>query len=198
MKRNILALPILLSTVLIVFSGCKRGEEDPWLTFHTRDARMTQPWVLTGLQGTRVETTGGTTINTEYTFDGTGLYITTDGVTKSYTYTFKMDVRDNGEVFSEETRDDLETGDFVSKSSRTGFWYWGNDDKNKTSVYLELTGLPNELNSTINNYDIPRLAWNDMTLDVATSDNYTDSVGAHSVNLNFTMQFEIDLDALAE
>ncbi|MBC8045865.1 MAG: hypothetical protein H7Y00_03670 [Fimbriimonadaceae bacterium] len=196
MKKSIYLGVLILTTTVFVFSGCKRGEEDPWLTFHSRDARMTQQWLLVSLQGTIVETFDNDSIvNTEYTFDGTNLYETSAGETDSYGFIYKMNVKSNGEIFSEEFRTNAIDGTSVSESSRIGFWFWGSDDKNKSSVNLDLTGLL----SSYTNYDIPRLAWNDMTLAVSSSDNYTLSTGeSYSINTNFELNFEVDLDALAQ
>ena len=159
---------VLLSSTAFI-SGCARGENDPWLTFHTRDARITQPWVLKAVSGTVVETVGGSTTNIDYEYDGTNLYVTTNGVTVSFAYVFNMEVKNNGEVFSEEFLNEVATGNPVQQSSKTSYWYWGNDDQNKTSIVLDLTGYFAGYIS----YDIPRLAWNDMSLTVDYSDNYT-------------------------
>ncbi|MBC8173156.1 MAG: hypothetical protein H7X71_04545 [Chitinophagales bacterium] len=58
---------------------------------------------------------------------------------------------------------------------------------------LDLTGLL----SPYIYYDIPRLAWNDMTLSILASDNFSDSSGvATSVNTNLELKFEINLDVV--
>lgn len=113
--------------------------------------------------GTSVETIDGVETNIEYTFDGTNLYTTINGTTSSATYAFTMEVKSDGEVFSVESMNDINTGDPLSQSSKTSFWYWGDDNKNKTAVYLDLTGIY----SGILVYDIPRLAYNDMNLNVS-------------------------------
>ena len=171
------------------FSGCARGEDDPFLTFHSRDARLTQEWKLVSFTGTSVETIDGAETNIEYTYDGTNLYTTINGITTSATYEFTMEVKANGEVFSVESMNDIDTGDPLSQSSKTSFWYWGDDDKNKTAVYLDLTGVF----SGVLVYDIPRLAYNDMTLAVSYSDNYTFGDSASSLNLNYELMFEVIL-----
>ena len=188
----------LLAMSAITFSGCAKGEEDPFLTFHTRDARITQPWILTGMTGTVVTTLNGATTNVEYEFDGTNLYITTNGVTESFAYIYKMDINENGEVFSEEFLNNFANGSIISQSSQTSYWYWGDDDKSKTSVNLDLTGIMSEWI----NYDLPRLAYNDMIMNVDYSDNYTEfneadstyDAGSESVYLELT--FDVDFDAL--
>lgn len=193
MKKSLFLGIVMISATAFIFSGCKKGEEDPFFTIHSRDARMSQPWVLKGINGSIVVTTGDSTVNTEYTYDGTNLYVTTGAHTDSYAYTYKMNIMDDGQVFSQETSTELIEGANEASSSNTGYWYWGNDVKNKTSVNLDLTGIF----ADYLNYDIPRLAWNDMTLSILASDNYTDPSGAaSSVNSNFELQFEVDLDVI--
>lgn len=188
-KLNSFLMMIVLLSSTAFFSGCARGEDDPWFTIHSRDARITQPWILTSLSGTIVETVDGNITNIDYEYDGTNLYVTTNGTTVSYAYVFDMQIKDNGEVFSEEFINDIESGDPVQQSSKSSYWYWGNDDKNKTSVVLDLTGYFADYVS----FDIPRLAWNDMSLSIDYSDNYTTTGGAAgSKTVLMQLDFEIN------
>jgi len=188
-KLRSLTTIIVLAAAAFTISSCKKGENDPFLTFHSRDARLTQNWKLVSFNGTSVETLNGAETNVEYTYDGTNLYTTINGSTTSATYGFTMEVKANGEVFSSESLNDIDNGDPLSQSSKTSFWYWGDDDKNKTAVYMDLTGVFDGVLV----YDIPRLAYNDMTLQVSYSDNYTMGDSATSLNLNYELNFEVIL-----
>lgn len=189
--KKILSITTLaiIAVSALTFSSCKRGENDPFLTFHTRDARLTQEWKLVSFNGTSVKTLNGVETNIEYTFDGTTLYTTVNGNTSSSTYEFTMEVKADGEVFSSETSIALDAGGANAQSTKTSFWYWGDDDKNKTAVYMDLTGIF----SDVLVYDIPRLAYNDMTFDVSYSDNYTIDSVASSLNVNYELNFEVIL-----
>ncbi len=180
---------LILAVSAIMLSGCKKGENDPFLTFHSRDARLTQNWQLVSFIGTKVETIDGVETNIEYTFDGTTLYTTINGVTASATYSFTMEAKADGEVFSSETSVPLDAIGANSQSTKTSFWYWGDDDKNKTAVYMDLTGIF----EGILVYDIPRLAYNDMTFEVSYSDNYTIDSIASSLNVYYELKFEVIL-----
>lgn len=188
----------LLAASTLTFSGCAKGEEDPFFSIHSRDSRITQPWVLKSMTGTVVTTIDDQTTNLEYEYDGTNLYITTNGVTKVYTYIYNMDIKENGEVFSEEFMNDFGDGSVVAQSSQTSYWYWGDDNKSKTSINFDLTGIM----SSWKNYDLTRLAYNDIIMNVDYSDNYTiynplDSTyeaGSESVLLE--LKFDVDLTAL--
>jgi len=190
-----IAFLALIMGASFTFSSCAKGEEDPFLSIHSRDARMTQPWLLKSMTGTVVTTLNGATTNIEYEFDGTNLYVTTDGFTESFAYIYKMDVKDNGEVFSEEFINNFNNGSVVSQSSQTSYWFWGDDDQSKTSVNLDLTGIMNQWS----NYDLPRLAFNDMIMNVDYSDNYTvfnpidSSYDAGSESVLIELKFDVDL-----
>lgn len=191
MKSVSAGLITLFLATLFVSPGCKVGDNDPFLTFHSRDARLTQQWRLTSMEGTIVQTTDGNTTNIVYKFDGTTLYITTNDVTTSYAYTFVMDIKNDGDVVSAETEaDPSNPSSIIQLSSKDGYWYWGSDNQNKSSVVLDLTGVLADYKS----FDIPRLAWTNMTLSINSSDNYTntDDGTASSVTVNFSLDFTVD------
>ncbi len=188
----------LLAASALTFSGCAKGEEDPFFSIHSRDARISQPWILKSMTGTVVTTTADSITNLEYEYDGTNLYVTENGVTRVYNYIYKMNIKDNGEVFSEEFKNDFGNGSVISQSSQTSYWYWGDDKGNKTSINLDLTGIM----SAWTNYDLSRLAYNDIIMNVDYSDNYTilnpiDSVyEASSKSVLLELKFDVDLTAI--
>ncbi len=188
----------LLAASTLTFSGCAKGEEDPFFSIHSRDARISQPWILKSMTGTIVTTINDQTTNLEYEYDGTNLYITQDGNTQVFNYIYKMDIKDNGEVFSEEFKNDFGNGSVISQSSQTSYWYWGDDKGNKTSINLDLTGIMNAWK----NYDLTRLAYNDIIMSVDYSDNYTifneadSSYDAGSESVLLELKFDVDLTAL--
>ncbi len=193
-KATFIFRSVLVLTAGIMLSGCfGRGEDDPFFSLHTRDARLAQNWKMAEMQGTVINTTDGLTTTTRYEFDGSNIFITTDGSTVSYGYTYNMNIKDNGDIQSTETfTDPANANQEVLTSTKTSFWFWSNDYKNKTTVNLDATGILADYQS----YDIPRLAWSDMTLVVNFSDNYqqnADSVIISSSNtVDFQIKFEYD------
>lgn len=193
-KATFIFRSVLVLTAGIMLSGCfGRGEDDPFFSLHTRDARLAQNWKMAEMQGTVINTTDGLTTTTRYEFDGSNIFITTDGSTVSYGYTYNMNIKDNGDIQTTETfTDPANANQEVLTSTKTSFWFWSNDDKNKTTVNLDATGILADYQS----YDIPRLAWSDMTLVVNFSDNYqqnADSVIISSSNtVDFQIKFEYD------
>ena len=74
MKKLVSIVTIaVLAISSLTFSGCAKGEEDPFFSIHTRDARLTQAWNMVSMTGTVVTTVDGLTTNVEYEFDGTNL-----------------------------------------------------------------------------------------------------------------------------
>jgi hypothetical protein len=183
---------LLLSGVAILFSGCfGRGEDDPFFSLHSRDARLTQKWKMVQMEGTEVNTIDGQSTTTRYEFDGTSLFVTTDGQTESYGYDYRLNIGDNGDVVSTETfTDPSNPNETLQTSTKTSFWFWSNDNQNKTTVNLDITGIL----SAYSSYDIPRLAWSDMTLVVNFSDNYQEIIDTTVVSSASTVDFEIRFD----
>lgn len=72
MKKNQLVLNILICGMLLLLTNCKKGEEDPTISFKTRKARVTGDWHLkTGTTSlTEMDKTKG--YSTLLQFDGSG------------------------------------------------------------------------------------------------------------------------------
>lgn len=198
MKINTSArlLTIIIVGISFVLSGCfGRGEEDPWMSLHTRDARIAQNWQLSKMTGTVVNTIGGLTTNISYNYDGTNIFITTNGTTVSYGYAFEMNISDKGTVTSKETfTDPANPNTVVITSTKTSYWFWANDVKNKTTINLDLTGTFQPYPA----YDIPRLAWNDMALLLDYTDNYQniDPVTGVTTSTNTTVNLNIEFEVI--
>jgi len=46
MKNKILNLTLLVFVFTLIFSGCKKGEDDPFFSFRSRNARIAGEWVI--------------------------------------------------------------------------------------------------------------------------------------------------------
>ena len=135
MKKNILVIALGLLVGSTVLTGCKKGENDPFLSFKSRDARITETWKLVNIDQKDVSTdpTGTDTYTT--TFDGTTVSEAFNGsVFSTYSYSLTIEIKKDGTYQSIEVIDgDTETID--------GRWYWLNSKKNKTSISLDNLGL---------------------------------------------------------
>lgn len=112
--KDILIIAVIFSTIITTFVGCKKGDGDPFISLHSRKARVAGKWKLTN--GTLVYKNtdlSGTIATSTITYDGTkadkSTVIGTGAPTfssKSYTeeWEFKKDgsfagsIIDDGEI----------------------------------------------------------------------------------------------------
>lgn len=127
-KRLLLALAVIL-----VLPMCKKGENDPFISLRSRDARITAKWKLTKIEGK----TTIAAVPTEYKYDGS-IYsmTTTPGGTTTATGTFEMTIDKRGSL--------LYSGSYTQNAQQTvttgeNYWYWISNNKNKCYIYL---GVP--------------------------------------------------------
>lgn len=169
MRKNLIIryLPLLALIGSVAFvTSCKRGEEDPFLSLRTRDARLMGEWTLSSLEVRQEinESNNSLVTNTiveekfsgdSYTRDSS---ITTNTTTYKRNYSVKaysqvINIMEGGvmegtEKYSNETITGTGiTGALTNtqdvKRSIKGYWKWGLDDKNKGTVVLSVgpTGI---------------------------------------------------------
>jgi len=149
MKKTISFVALTAIAVTLIFSGCKKGENDPFLTLKTRNARLAQTWDLSSEDYT--ETQKGTSFGSDYTsttvysYDGTsetqkatitsGSSSTTSTTTKTYSEEITFDKDGTYEI------NGVYDGDAFSEK---GNWMWVNANKdqeikNKEAIILTTT-----------------------------------------------------------
>lgn len=133
MKRILLILSAvgLLTTVQ---SCTKKGENDPFLSFKSRNSRITGTWELTAMTSTYTNTyiSGGqTTITTSTTtYDGTLLTTVSGGGSNSIVYSEEVTINKDG-TYHAITVDDGDTYE------QQGHWWWLDDKKKKTRIAFD-------------------------------------------------------------
>jgi hypothetical protein len=152
MKKNFfrIALIVMVGGLMMASSGCKKGENDPFISLRSRDARITGTWKFTEEDYSSTTTTtndGTTTLSSSTTkFDGS-LMTTTytyegETHTESYSYSREMTIEKGGTYKIVV----IEDGD---KDEYTGRWWWLNDNKNKTQISLDgSTYIVNQLKNS--------------------------------------------------
>jgi hypothetical protein len=141
MKNNnfSLTLLVLFAFAGIIFGSCKKGENDPAISFKSRDARITAKWKLTKIASTYTQVEGPSTTLTLVSFDGF-LYTTKISVngnpviTDTKSGTFEMTIEKEGVMSWNET---YINGGTTEARYATGFWRWLDSDKNKSWIYVE-------------------------------------------------------------
>jgi hypothetical protein len=168
---------LLLLTTVVTLQGCKKGENDPFISLKSRDARITGEWELTKMESTnysynksndsqayaetRTRTFDGIqmTYSTKINFDDPE-YVDID-TTYTHSYSRVMVIDKNGNykgTFSEDG----------GTTELTGNWWWLNDNKKKTRISLD---------DYWDSYEIDRLKNKELILKQEFTYNGTDSSG---------------------
>jgi hypothetical protein len=172
MKKILLAVIVLLS--IIVIPSCKKGEDDPFISLRSRDARITAKWKLVNYEKTSSSSTGSTSsflngsILTETTF------IPSYGsFTDSDTYSKEWEINSDGTFTSTTFRDSS-----ISTSKST--WYWLNTTDDKTSIIIEEEGI----------YTIDRLTSKELIVRSESSSTNTNNSQTSTSNNKEVLTFE--------
>jgi len=169
------------AVTLFVVQSCKKGEDDPFLSLKTRDARIEGEWVLKSQDVTESDTysydgiSETESINVKY--DGaiaTETYVDDLGTDIStYSYTKKTEIFKDGSYKTVETEDG-------SMSTSSGNWWWLNDSKKKTRIAFD---------DDAESFDIQMLKSNEMTWVFSQEDTYTSSGISYTYVLKGNMTF---------
>lgn len=150
--KKIISIAII-AAFAIPFSGCKKGEGDPFLSLSSRKARIAGSWTLKKYDETTVTINKtpnpDVTINTTYSYDGTTMTETINSgagnntikYAYSTTYKFEKDGTWTGNITSSEynpatNRDYEGTWNFTSSV--------GKDRKNKDRIIMIITKITSQ------------------------------------------------------
>lgn len=190
MKR-ILVIMVMAAIAIATFQACKKGENDPAISFKSRNARITAKWKLTKIEGSSVKVDGATSISTITTYDGSAYSrvetTIAGGASNSITLnsgtgTFEITIDKKGAMSFSESY--TPTGAAADVQTNTGVWYWENSDKTKSYVYLSVGGVYNIFFS--GRWKIDRLATKELVL---ISESTSDDNGI-TINTNNKYSFE--------
>ena len=132
MKKILLAVIVSLS--IIVIPSCKKGEDDPFISIRSRDARITAKWKLVNLEST----SSGPSSTTTSVLNGSLLTVTYTSPSygsSSSTSSYSLDLEINSDGTSSST--EILDGD-ISTSKST--WNWKNDNNDKFSFKDNFSG----------------------------------------------------------
>jgi len=180
MKNKLRTYTVLLLTLLLTLGlgACKKGEDDPWLTFRGRKARLTNDWKLDAgkvIIKTFPPTGGSYQYNIEYFSNGAYAVSSTTGHVEKGVYEIDFRIYKDGRFSKEhnETPSDRTRG----TSTEEGTWHFagggGNTKKRELlTLYKEKSTFISQnpdLNTSINYnggnlFEIKRLAKNELIL----------------------------------
>lgn len=115
------------------FQSCKKGENDPAISFRSRDARLIGTWNLVSVLGTWDRVEGGTHTYSTFTYDGITFLDDINTGNVGGTGTYEMTIEKSGDMSYVET---LKVGNQTLIYNGAGYWEWLNTDKNKTMLSL--------------------------------------------------------------
>ena len=167
--KKVLTVVIALAIVTpLIFTGCKKGENDPFLSLKSRTARLSNTWKCTEMTTTNTTTQeyGGSTYTSTSTstYSGTSLITSTStssGGTTTTTgdttdvYTLEVTFDKSGTYTQTEFEKNESTGYTYEKTTVTkGIWYWNGKNKDeeiksKEMVVMETTEITETESTTV-------------------------------------------------
>ncbi|HBS85713.1 MAG: hypothetical protein A2W91_13580 [Bacteroidetes bacterium GWF2_38_335] len=169
---------LLLLIPVFILPSCKKGEDDPFLSFRSRDNRVTGSWNLASLIGSNtVYRSDGEEIMYDFYYDEnvndqmTVYYIyISSGVKITFYYEYFDILMDINEDQTNNCSYRAEGEGFYNWNSK-GEWYWTSKGKRKEYIDLDALDLVYEGKTE---YDIKRLTEKEMVLVLDFTDTYYD------------------------
>ncbi|MCF8298272.1 MAG: hypothetical protein K9J13_12065 [Saprospiraceae bacterium] len=152
MKKIIFLSCTLMMCFMLINNSCKKGENDPFFSFRTRDARITGKWEMISSEYYYIHTYSiGQTKSTSSSFDNGKMtsttYNSTSGTpiteTTTYPYSSNLTIEKDGNylwIFQSDT----------SNYEYSGAWHWLNDNKKKTLIAFDGRTYPYIVNRLTN------------------------------------------------
>ncbi len=116
MKKQILKLSFAVAIIALVFSGCKKGENDPFISLKSRTARLAAEWELSAMDYTTTSVGSSYTFTDKYSYSSGIQTVTstttvggnsststsTQTLTQKFTFekdgTYKVEINDDGDL----------------------------------------------------------------------------------------------------
>lgn len=168
MKKILVTVIVLLS--IIVIPSCKKGEDDPFISLRSRDARVTAKWKLVNYEY-QYTSSGG--FGSTSVLNGSILTVSSGGSTNSYSYSKELEINSDGTY----TITEIEDGDIYTSKS---VWHWLNNTDDKTSISLYNDG----------NYVIDRLSSKELILRKESVSSETNNGTSYSSSSKSLLTFE--------
>lgn len=144
MKTTIKVALAALTIASLAFSGCKKGEGDPFLSLKTRKGRIHGEWTVKSGEGKDVNGS----ITSTWTYDGTKKTTTVGSITSDNKFTETYEFEKDG-AFTYKHVDN--NGSPAVTETWTGTWNWTGgvgDMKNKSQIVLTVLSY-NDGSSTV-------------------------------------------------
>lgn len=200
MKKAKFIYIILVGIMALPFiSGCKKGDQDPFLSLRSRDGRLIKEWKLVKVEGTEISKDSyiSPTITTIYSFDGTTFQCTetttinsTPTITKT-TGLYTLEIKEDGTLSINETITTSGISSTTTALTSKGTWVWATGNKKKDHLLLSFN-----LSYINRNYFdgglvyVSRLSSNELVLNSSSAESNATGVSSSSNSSDFTYTFE--------
>lgn len=174
MKKQNFRLAIIAVLSITLLAGCKKGENDPFLSLKSRNARITGTWRLVSQESTQTDVDNGVSEVYTSTYDGTTLTNTDPWGTSSITYSHTIEIKKDGKY--KMTR--VEDG---TTYENQGNWWWINSKKKKVRIAFD---------DDWGSFYIDRLKNKEMVLKIDESYSTSESGFSSSSTMSGTWNFE--------
>jgi hypothetical protein len=186
--KFIAAAVIITAASLSVYS-CKRGANDPFLSFRSRDGRLAGTWKLVGINGSSKTTSvSGSSTNVSETttkYENGTQTVTNSGGTTTSKYDFEMTLEKDG-AYTSKTTNYNNSGTLLSTIDGDGTWSWLSDGKNKSNVVISdpTSNIANGIS------EVDQLKAKELVIKRHARSKNAASGNSYEVETNFTYTFE--------
>jgi hypothetical protein len=178
---------MILSIAGSFFSSCKKGEEDPALSFRSRNSRFEGNWKITLIDITSTRTTGGVTETNTLEFNGNSLnhLLTTNGVetrTTMQNYNMILEINKNDKfTFSQS----YSLNDSTKNQSYTTNWNWLNTEKTLVNLPLNFGSF-----AQCDNWHLRELREKKLVLIAEIKLDQNNLAYPYTYQINYQLEFE--------
>ncbi len=143
-KTGILTQVSLILLSVFIFDSCKKGQDDPIISFRSRNNRICAQWKLNSVSGKYTNTSTQVNVKeTTYSYDGSDYTLTniaqngTQTVITLKDFDYQMQIEKNN-VFTQSVK--YSYNGVFNSCNYNGYWYWL-DDKKKTMIHIPLSKI---------------------------------------------------------
>lgn len=144
MKNSILKISFLFIMAASIFQGCKKGEDDPFISLRSRDARLSGTWELSKQEYSQVETnysvsSSKITVNTATRNVEGGILTIANKNTSSGTILTNTSSSSSYSLETTVNKDGTFTNIAITNGEKVevaGSWNWFDLGKSKTGIYF--------------------------------------------------------------
>jgi hypothetical protein len=138
----------IIALALGLLVSCKKGENDPGLSFRSRDKKVVGEWSVESFENYNLSQTTTTKTEIKEVYAGSTISTTNTTGTQTNTAVSTASYKGNLTINKDGTAQYVEVSTVgAASTTRTynGTWMWGDSKKNKTILYLNFNNFNSQL-----------------------------------------------------